>query len=537
MMIRVTFIVQQLLLFVLVLIVVVPLVAAGGRTMWYPSSSSCAAGSTSTSSTTSSRSGRTTTAFVASSSLDPSTIIATRATTATTTTAATASRSLSCSFPVVNNHKLDGSRYNTAGRGLLLLKLFSTSNNNNSPHSTSTATATAATSTIPPNKAKPRTGLSQQLLDWALASPFWKLVLVPQARRNIVQTAEANGIAWKKSYDWLLNQPGPWNKNNKEDNDDDGSSNGSGTTMNQDEMMDATATTMLHYPSYYTKEFHAYPKGNLSWEAAIEQELASRAVGARNFPAHGAKGEDVFRSSFEEAILRLGGVVPKGGIVVDFGCGTGTSTRRLSKLFPQADKFVGMDLSPFFIAVGQRLLELAPTKEQWVTNIEKDERIELRVGNVADTNLDNESVDAVNLSLVIHEMPIDVTLKVCQEAYRILKPGGQLYISEMDFDSPAYAAQRENAMLFSLLRSTEPYLDEYADGVDQVREYLAKTFQSVKITAATGRHFALVATKGAKVSEGSSSRSSGLVEDTRFDSQGNYAVMDTHLKVWESKKE
>lgn len=505
--------------------------------MWYPSSSSsCAAGSTSSSTR------RTTTAFVTSSSLDPSSITAT--VTATAATTVTASRSLSCSFPVVNNNKLDGNRYNTAGRRLLL-KLFSTSSNNNSPHGTITSSTTAtAASTIPPNKAKPRTGLSQQLLDWALASPFWKLVLVPQARRNIVQTAEANGIAWKKSYDWLLNQHGPWNNNNNNNNkdeDDDGSSsgssNGSGTTMNQDEMMDATATTMSHYPSYYTKEFHAYPQGNLSWEAAIEQELASRAVGARNFPAHGAKGEDVFRSSFEEAILRLGGVVPKGGIVVDFGCGTGTSTRRLSKLFPQADKFVGMDLSPFFIAVGQRLLELAPTKEQWVTNIEKDDRIELRVGNVADTNIDNESVDAVNLSLVIHEMPIDVTLKVCQEAFRILKPGGQLYISEMDFDSPAYAAQRENAMLFSLLRSTEPYLDEYADGVDQVREYLAKTFQSVKITAATGRHFALVATKGAKVSEGSSSSSSGLVEDTRFDSQGNYAVMDTHLKVWESKKE
>jgi ubiquinone/menaquinone biosynthesis C-methylase UbiE len=198
-----------------------------------------------------------------------------------------------------------------------------------------------------------------------------------------------------------------------------------------------------------------------------------------------------------------------------------------------ADKFLGIDLSPYFIAVGQRLLELCPTDEDWVTTIEKNDRIELRVGNVVNTSLDNESVDAVNVSLVIHEMPIDVTLKMCQEAYRILKPGGQLYISEMDFDSPAYAAQRENAMLFSLLRSTEPYLDEYADGVDQVRDYLAKTFQSVKITAATGRHFALVATKGQTVGGGGG----GSVVDTRFDSQGNYAVVDTHLKVWESKEQ
>eukprot|EP00557_Chaetoceros_sp_GSL56_P013700 CAMPEP_0176481446 /NCGR_PEP_ID=MMETSP0200_2-20121128/2823_1 /TAXON_ID=947934 /ORGANISM="Chaetoceros sp., Strain GSL56" /LENGTH=540 /DNA_ID=CAMNT_0017877649 /DNA_START=117 /DNA_END=1739 /DNA_ORIENTATION=- len=438
----------------------------------------------------------------------------------------------------------------------LLYSSSSSSNKQSFDTTTTTATTTSTATTIQPqpqpqpqtNKAKPRTGLSQKILDWALASPFWKLVLVPQARNNIVQTAEANGIAWKKCYDWFYHQNGPWR-----DEDDDhvhGDSAGTGTGTGTGSNHHGIGVPRLDYPSYYTKEFHAYPNGNLSWEAAIEQELASRAVGARNFPSHGAKGEDVFRSSFEQAIIQLGGNVPKGGIVVDFGCGTGTSTRRLSKLFLQADKFVGIDLSPYFIAVGQRLLELCPTDKEWVTSIDKDDRIELRVGNIVDTNIDNDSVDAVNISLVIHELPIHVTLQVCQEALRILKPGGQLYISEMDFDSPAYAAQRENAMLFSLLRSTEPYLDEYADGVDQVRDYLRLNCQSVKITAATGRHFALVATKKEKKKNKNKTKqqdqeqdddeddglSSLLWEDTRFDSQGNYAVVDTHLKVWESKK-
>jgi hypothetical protein len=37
---------------------------------------------------------------------------------------------------------------------------------------------------------EPRTGFAQQLLNFALASPLWEFVLVPQARASIVKTAE-----------------------------------------------------------------------------------------------------------------------------------------------------------------------------------------------------------------------------------------------------------------------------------------------------------------------------------------------------------
>lgn len=163
-------------------------------------------------------------------------------------------------------------------------------------------------------------------------------------------------------------------------------------------------------------------------------------------------------------------------------------------------------------------------------NHESDDRIDLRVGNAESTGLDDDSVDVVNISLMIHELPIATTCQVCKEALRILKPGGQLWISEMDFDSPAYAKQRENAMLFSLLRSTEPYLDEYADGCEMIRTFLVQNYQHVKIAAATGRHYALVATKGL-----SNDDKCGTLEDFRFDGDGNYLVEDTHLRVWESK--
>ena len=363
------------------------------------------------------------------------------------------------------------------------------------------------------NNVKPRTGIAQALLNMALASPLWKLVLVPQARQNIVKTAQANGIKWTDSYQWLLNQEGPWKQNN---NNDD---------------------TIQQYPEFYTKEFHAYEKGNLCWDAAIEQELASRAVGARNFPEYGSNGEDAFRQSFENALLSLGAICPNDGVVVDLGCGTGTSTRRLASLFPQAKNVIGLDLSPYFIDIGNFLLDTEPKGQPngpWVTTIINDSRIDLRVGNALSTEIPDESVDIINLSLVIHELPIEATYQLVNEAVRILKPNGQIYISEMDFDSPAYAEQRSNALLFSLLRATEPYLDEYADGFSDILQYLVKNFESVKITAATGRHYALVGTKGG---DGSEKDGTGVLEDMRFSPDGSYIVEDTHLKVWESKED
>jgi ubiquinone/menaquinone biosynthesis C-methylase UbiE len=336
-----------------------------------------------------------------------------------------------------------------------------------------------------------------------------------------------NGIPWVAAKDWLKSQPNaPWNDSNQSNKYD-----------------------TYQYPEYYTKSFHAYSKGNLSYDAAFEQELASRAIGARNFPKFGSKGEDVFRGAFEKKLEELGACVSvqpdqKEVTIVDFGCGTGTSTRRLAQQYSKATQVIGIDLSPYFIDVGQTLLKLAPdamdngSDEGWITSIDSDARIQLQQGDIANTQLPSNSASVVNIGLVAHELPTSVAKKVVDEAYRILQPNGQLWISEMDFESPAYRAQRENAMLFSLLRATEPYLDEYADGMPELRSYIVEVFGrnggSVKTAAATGRHYALVAEKG---QGGSYEATNGekIFQDFRFRDDGTYAEEDTHLKPWESK--
>lgn len=370
------------------------------------------------------------------------------------------------------------------------------------------AAQTTTSNVAAPVRARERSGLSHWVLNSLLESPLWKLVLAPQAKSVMMKTAEANNIPWTKAREWIERECGSLRGKN--------------------------VLCSINYPDYYLKKYHAYDLGNLCWEAAFEQEIASRAVGARNFPAYKEKGEDAFRDSFDRSLSYLDAKLPAQGVIIDFGCGTGVSTRRLARQWTLAKNIIGIDLSPYFIQVGRNLLELQPKSFEeggnWVTTIYPDSRIDLRVGDITNNvDIPDCFADVVSLQFVLHELPLSASKAVIDEAVRVLKPGGQLWICEMDFDSPAYAAQRANALLFSLLRATEPYLDEYADGMAELRRIIAEKFASVKIKAATGRHYALIATKPKSESEAPT-----VIDDKRFNVDGSYDVLDTHLKLWES---
>ena len=167
--------------------------------------------------------------------------------------------------------------------------------------------AVVAVALVPASTSGP-SGLGRWLLNAALASPLYKAVLVPQAKATMVKTAEQNGVPWTDALAWVEAR-GPWVLPEQE---------------------------RVTVPEYYREPFHAYESGNLCWEAAWEGEIASRAVGARNFPEAGADGELAFRGAFDDALDSLGAVVPRGGAVVDLGCATGISTRRIAANWPGA---------------------------------------------------------------------------------------------------------------------------------------------------------------------------------------------------------
>jgi ubiquinone/menaquinone biosynthesis C-methylase UbiE len=350
---------------------------------------------------------------------------------------------------------------------------------------------------------------------------------------------------------WLQSQEGPWNE------------------IESSNENDAWEQELASIPTWYRQApYHAYQDGHLSWEAALEIELAGAAIGARNMPTAGRDGETTFRNAFTDALLAAGASVwstnepSKVVTILDVGCGTGTSTRRLARQFPQPHvRLVGIDLSPYYVRTARRLLELAPTTETnaeqlWVCNITLDHRISYQWGNFGDEltatgtafttsrstketemwTAQPNSVDVVNIQFVWHEVPLPVALAMIRQAHGVLKSGGQLWVCEMDFQAPAYRAQRSNPLLYSLLRATEPYLDDYAQGQDAIWSCLRDTFATVTIVPATGRHYSCVAVKGHTVDDQMDKPVSAW-NDLRFDDDGNYRVPDTHLKLWEDKQQ
>ena len=345
--------------------------------------------------------------------------------------------------------------------------------------------------------AKPAKPIAAQVMDAVVGSELWRRIMVPQAKKTMRDTAKANGVDWSDALDYIKNAA-TW--------DDDARADDIG--------------------DYYFRPFHAYDDGNCCLEAAWEQEIASKAVGARNYPEFGAKGDDAFRDAFDAALDELGAAVPAGGVVYDIGCGTGTSTRRLAARYPEAADIVGVDASPQMIQVARELVSLSARgalDARWVNEVAADERVSFERAS-AEAFLPNKSADVVVLSLVVHELPPFAYERIVQLCHDALKPDGQLWIYDMDFDTPGFADLRANPLLFSLIRSTEPYLDEYADyGVARMAAAAANVgFSEVRLRAATGRHFALVAEKAAT--------GAGVV-DRRLETR----LPDTHLASWAVK--
>lgn len=319
--------------------------------------------------------------------------------------------------------------------------------------------------------------LAHKVVSVILKSPLNDYIL-NVARNTMIKSVETTGMKWEGSYS-DLKAAVDWEQ----------------TVRNIQKENPALQT-----PNYYLRPFHAYADGNLCLEAAFEQEIAGKAVGVRHFPSYKARAEEHMRELFDMEIKQMGGLIlPKEWpVVVDMGCGTGTSTRRLAKLFPHAEAIIGVDLSPHMVAVGRYLQRSVPAgKLKWIEDIVEDDRVQFLYGNAAQIGRNDSSVDFVHACFLLHELPSSASWDIIAEAHRILKPGGVLCIIEMDPQSPGYSDARRNAFLFSIFKSTEPYLDDYFDTVypslpSKLKEF---GFTSVLVTAATSRYLAIVARK------------------------------------------
>jgi SAM-dependent methyltransferase len=302
--------------------------------------------------------------------------------------------------------------------------------------------------------------LSQMVNRLIQTEPLYKLMKY-QARQVLIKTAEKHGIPWRqKVAEW--------------------------EASDVQQRLATLSHPSITYPDYYTLPFHAYREGNLCWQAAFEAESATYAMALRVWPKEslsGSEAQERLRSSFHQVLAEYGPkTVTK---ILDVGCSVGISTLTLHRYYQQQQphlvQTVGLDLSPYMLAVAQA----RDTEQEIAAWLH---------ARAEDTGLPACSFDLVALQFVTHELPRTAAQAIFQEALHLLRPGGCLAIVDNNPKSPVI--QNLPPVLFTLMKSTEPWSDDYYTfNIEDALEAIG--FESIITVASDPRHRTIVARKSA----------------------------------------
>ena len=316
--------------------------------------------------------------------------------------------------------------------------------------------------TISSDKLKPDwagTDLLSRLVNLLIKTKPIYRIMQYQARQVLIKTAEKNNIPWRKNYREL-------------------------ESSSVKDLLTSLTDDAIVYPDYYQVPFHAYDQGNLCWEAAFEAASATYSMGLRVW-----KNEDItwqvaqqkLRYSFYQIVERY---TPETVThILDLGCSVGISTVEMHRYFVQKQdseiKTVGLDLSPYMLSVA-KTLDYKQEIVRWVHSLGES------------TKFADNSFDLVTLQFVIHELPRQATKEIFQEVLRILKPGGVMGIVDNNPVSPVI--QNLPPVLFTLMKSTEPWSDDYY--TFEVEQAITKVGFDYQVTVASDpRHRTIIGTK------------------------------------------
>ena len=152
-----------------------------------------------------------------------------------------------------------------------------------------------------------------------------------------------------------------------------------------------------------------------------------------------------------------------GETVVDLGSGGGFDCFLAAKQVGDAGKVIGVDMTPDMLSKAR-------------ANAEKmqAENVEFRLGEIEHLPVADNSADIIMSNCVINLSPDKQ--KVYRDAFRILKPGGRLAISDIVAIAPLPEEIQQNLALVSACVGGAATIDDTRDMLAQVG------FENIKIT-------------------------------------------------------
>ncbi len=293
-------------------------------------------------------------------------------------------------------------------------------------------------------------GLASRFINGVLAIKPLANLAKHQARQMMIKRAEKIGVHWTQEVRTL--QARDWTKD-----------------------FAKVQNPQITYPDYYLQSFHAYDKGDLCWEAALEAEVAAHTVHATLWGNATVQGDAQLRQSYHNILAKQLPKPPQA--ILDIGCSVGMSTFALQEIYPHA-KITGLDLSPYFLAVAQHRSQQRSANIDWVH------------ASAESSGLPSGSFDFVSMFLICHELPQVATRQIFTEAKCLLRPGGCIGIMDMNPKSEVY--QKMPPYIMTLLKSTEPLMDEYFS-FDIEQALVDAGFNTPTITPNSPRHRTVIA--------------------------------------------